>query len=73
MLLAILHLLATSFWSQPAPAPLPSWAEARWNTANLGQTFSRANYAKPNYLEADFNGDGKRDIAILVTRKSPRS
>jgi hypothetical protein len=73
MLLAIFQLLTASFSTIPSTTPLPPWAETQWKKAGLGQTFNQANYVKPGILEADFNGDGKRDIAILITRKSPRS
>jgi hypothetical protein len=55
------------------PAALPAWAEARWKQAELSKSFSFATYAKPSYLQADFNGDGKLDVAVLITRRATGS
>ncbi|MCC2547130.1 hypothetical protein LJY25_11790 [Hymenobacter sp. BT175] len=60
--------------SKPASAPvLPAWAQTQWTEAGLGRTFDRAAYAKPGFLSADFNGDGKTDVAILVSRRATGS
>ncbi len=53
--------------------PLPAWAQAQWAQAGLNKTFERKAYAKPGFLQADFNGDGKIDVAILVARLATRS
>jgi hypothetical protein len=55
------------------PAPLPAWAQTYWATAGLGKTFDRKLYAQPGFLQADFNGDGKTDVAVLVARRTTGS
>lgn len=56
---------------QAAPS-LPAWAEALWQAAGLGKTYTRTAYLKPATLPADFNGDGKTDLAVLVTDRQQR-
>lgn len=67
MLLPLLCLLAAP------PAPLPAWAETHWQAAGLSRTFVRAAYLKPALLQADFNGDGRPDVAVPVTRRQTGS
>ncbi|HEX8658141.1 MAG TPA: hypothetical protein VF690_11420 [Hymenobacter sp.] len=72
----MLTLLLTSLLAlakhAPAP-PLPAWAQGQWTQAGLNKTFERKTYAKPGFLQADFNGDGKIDVAILAERLHSRS
>ena len=73
MALLISHLLSFAIsYSAPAPA-LPAWAQTQWTQAGLGTSFSRARYTKPGFLQADFNGDGKKDVALLVARTATKS
>ncbi|WP_345221407.1 hypothetical protein [Hymenobacter koreensis] len=76
MLSILWTLLLVTSSNQPVIkplAPIPTWAQVRWQAINLDGAFSRAAYAQPGFLQADFNGDGQRDIAILITRKQNRS
>ena len=56
-----------------AAPPLPAWAHTQWVQAGLSKIFERKYYAKPGFLQADFNGDGKTDVAILVARRTTQS
>lgn len=61
------------FFALPSPpAPLPAWAEARWQAAGLGKTYTRTAYLKPATQSADFDGDGQTDLAVLVTDRQRR-
>lgn len=42
---------------------LPYWAEEQLNSA---QDFQQSSFLTPSFLQSDFNGDGKTDIAIPV-------
>ena len=66
-------LLPMLSWLMAAPAPLPAWAETQWKTAGLERTFARTAYLKSDLLQADFNGDGKTDVALTVTRRQTGS
>jgi len=52
------------------PAKLPAWAQSAWQQARLDHTYVRSTYLQPGILQADFNGDGKPDIAIPVARRA---
>ncbi|UOQ71959.1 hypothetical protein [Hymenobacter cellulosilyticus] len=65
-------LVATNLFASAAAA-LPGWAQTRWQQSGLEKTYARTSYLQPGFLQADFNGDGKQDVAILVTRKQTQS
>ncbi|RAK65144.1 hypothetical protein [Hymenobacter edaphi] len=54
------------------PAPLPAWAETRWQAAGLGKSYARTAYLQPATQQADFDGDGKTDVAVLVVDRQQR-
>ena len=45
---------------------LPSWAKEQLNSA---QDFQQSDFLTPNFLEIDFNGDGKTDTAISIVNE----
>lgn len=57
----------------PITVPLPIWAQQYWHQHGLSATFRRSAYATPTLLQADFNGDGKLDVALRVTRIATKS
>ena len=73
MLTFLLSSLFASMYPDSTPIALPTWIQTRWTQAELGKTFSFAAYAKPSFLRADFNGDDKPDVAILITRRATGS
>ncbi|RTQ46500.1 hypothetical protein EJV47_21335 [Hymenobacter gummosus] len=60
------------FTAPPPAPPLPAWAEARWQAAGLGRSYTRTAYLQPATQQADFDGDGKTDVAVLVTDRQQR-
>lgn len=46
---------------------LPKWADPIYS--KYKQNFERSYLLKPSFLEEDFTGDGKTDIAIFVSKK----
>jgi hypothetical protein len=49
--------------------PLPEWAKKEFEKKGLKEKFELADFIRPAQLEADFNGDGRMDIAFLVVEK----
>ncbi|MBT1698885.1 hypothetical protein KK083_18470 [Fulvivirgaceae bacterium PWU4] len=47
---------------------LPKWAQERFKT--FQKDYSRGTFITPSFLQADFSGDKKADLAILIERKS---
>jgi hypothetical protein len=47
---------------------LPAWAQERFK--KFEKNYRRATFIKPPFLQADFSGDRKADVAILIERKS---
>ncbi|PJJ48060.1 FG-GAP repeat protein [Hymenobacter chitinivorans] len=66
-------LFALSLHTLAAPPELPQWARQHWQTAGLDKAYSRTTYVQPGFLVADFNGDGKQDVAVLVVKKQNHS
>lgn len=48
---------------------LPDWVNNSFNKLNLQTKYIISDYINPFYLEADFNGDNKLDIAVAVEEK----
>jgi hypothetical protein len=46
----------------------PSWAQERFK--KFIDRYRSVDYIKPSYLEADFSGDDRSDIAVLIERKA---
>ncbi|MBG8555337.1 FG-GAP repeat protein [Hymenobacter guriensis] len=59
--------------SKPPHTAFPAWAQVQWQQQKLEQTFSRNNYLRTALLQADFNGDGKVDVAIPVVWRATGS
>ncbi|TYZ06022.1 hypothetical protein FY528_19870 [Hymenobacter lutimineralis] len=70
---AILLLSLPLLIAKPPHTALPAWAQAQWQQQKLEQTSSRRNYLHGAFLQADFNGDGKVDIAIPAARRTTGS
>jgi len=66
---------AKSFESSLDP---PHWAVKSLNAAGIevwpgdlgGASYTVSRHLSPNYVEGDFDGDGKSDLAILIRRKA---
>jgi len=65
MRITILTLLLL-FPFQISAQELPEWAKEQLNSA---ETFQQSDFMNPNFLESDFHGDGKTDIAIAVVNE----
>jgi hypothetical protein len=74
-LIALLFaILAEVAAAQPAPtsAPMPAWAEAAWQSLASQQGLARRTRLDPSMQTADFDGDGRADIAVLVVHVGSR-
>jgi len=65
----------TQFGSRPSPSPVPpdsvpEVVKKALTTGSAGKKYDVSSRIKPFYLEGDFNGDGKADVAVLVTEHS---
>ncbi|MGC3943788.1 MAG: hypothetical protein QM762_04475 [Chryseolinea sp.] len=47
---------------------LPKWGQEKFS--EFANRYVRAKYIAPQFLEADFSGDGNADLAILIERKT---
>ena len=47
--------------------PLPSWAEQMWLTLSQSSNLQVSTRLNPCMWRGDFNGDGRADLALLVT------
>jgi len=48
---------------------LPAWARSGVDGARAQKHLALSNRLNPYYLQGDFNGDGKLDLAVLVRRE----
>ena len=49
---------------------LPNWTILKLNDLKIDDDYKISDYMNPFYLEADFNGDNKLDIAITIIEKN---
>ena len=59
--------------SSPSPGAIgdvPEVVKKALTNASDGKKYDVSPRIKPSYLEGDFNGDGKADVAVLVTERS---
>ena len=49
---------------------IPRWVVASFSATNLDEQYEFARTLSPHYLTADFNGDGKVDVAVLVKQRA---
>ena len=49
---------------------LPDWTNEELSNSDFENTYLLSEFINPFYLEADFNGDSKMDIAIAIENKS---
>ena len=52
--------------------PLPAWFSNTIKSKGLNINYTITSFLKPSSLQADFNGDGTKDIAVLITEKENR-
>ncbi|MGB4847662.1 MAG: hypothetical protein WBP41_07060, partial [Saprospiraceae bacterium] len=48
---------------------LPNWAIEIIRSDKVSDTYQISDFLNPFYLEDDFDGDDKTDIAVLITEK----
>jgi len=51
------------------PKPIPQWFVNAYQKNKLDQQYELKSYLKQNFIEADFDGDGVKDIAALIIEK----
>lgn len=69
-LLAI--LLLTFVAGQSQNTTLPTWFSDAFKNKGLDKKYTVTSFLKPSFLLADFNGDSRQDIAILVIEKATK-
>jgi len=63
-------LLLLSTWASTADSDaIPGWAREVFSR-KLAARYRYFNALHPSHLEADFNGDKKQDVAVLIRNKS---
>jgi len=65
---ALIAILSASI-SASAQSSLPSWFLKTFKQVRLDQQYEIKTRLKPTFLQADFNGDGKADVAALIIEK----
>ena len=48
---------------------LPSWASPVFGEQRFASTYALSTRINPYFLQGDFNGDGRLDVAVLVVQK----
>jgi hypothetical protein len=70
--LILLVLLITTSHLHAQQRTLPTWFTQSFIQNKLNEKYELKSYLKPTFLEADFNGDGAKDVATIVTEKKTR-
>src|SRR5437773_11680026 len=63
----------TDSLSSPSPGAIrdvPDAVKKALTNGSLGKEYDLSFRINPSYLEGDFNGDGKMDVAVLVKQRS---
>ncbi|WP_158828492.1 hypothetical protein [Mucilaginibacter lacusdianchii] len=68
-LIPLLLLLTTAYHANAQQQSLPAWFTRAFKQHKLDEKYELKAYLKPAYLEADFNGDGIKDIIALIAEK----
>ena len=55
--------------SEQAPS-LPDWARERLHSPAFRRDYAVSTHLEPAVLSGDFDGDGRPDVAVLVTRRA---
>ena len=64
---------SNSVVSSPLPGPnrdVPDAVKKALTNGSIGKKYDLSFHMNPSYLEGDFNGDGKMDVAVLVKERS---
>jgi len=56
--------------SRGAISDMPDAAKKALTNGSVGKEYDLSFHVNPSYLEGDFNGDGKTDVAVLVKKRS---
>ena len=56
--------------SRGAISDVPDAAKKALTNGSVGKKYDLSVHVNPSYLEGDFNGDGKTDVAVLVKERS---
>ena len=51
---------------------MPDWVNNSFNKVKLNSSYKISDYINPFYLQADFNGDEKLDIAVAIENKETK-
>ena len=49
---------------------LPSWATPAFDDTRFASTYALSTRMNPYFLQGDFNGDGRLDVAVLIGHKT---
>jgi hypothetical protein len=63
-------LLAVLAFRPAAAAELPAWAAPAFASPDFAAHYALSDRLDPALLEGDFDGDGRSDVAVLVTRRA---
>jgi hypothetical protein len=69
-LIPLLLFLTTVYYGNAQQRSLPAWFTQAFKQNNFQEKYELKTYLKPAYLEADFNGDGLKDIATTIIEKN---
>jgi hypothetical protein len=71
-LLPVLAGASRLAFAQTRPHELPAWAESALRRSPLGSRVAIDAWIEPHVQEADFDGDGQGDAAVLVRERGSR-